>query len=374
MVNIERELEREAEEVVRGILDGLGGFSVSSRQGQSVGDIGCDVVIEAKSSEAEFRIALEVKKRITPQTAISLCERMQRLPDDLIPVIYAPVISPRVADIANEFGIGYVDRAGNCRLRSVGGRLLIDRRGYKSPSRSPKRIADPFSPKSSRIVRAMLSRPAEGWKVRELAEEPDIDVSVGLVSKVKRALVEEGYAVEHKRLLYLRDPVGLLENWAKKYPGPAEQIPMYFRGDAEAAEEAVGQWCRDSDIRYALAGFSAAWRIAPEVRHNVAAVYVHNRGFDREVFDKLSSFKGGKRVETGANLLLWRPFDRSVFADSEPPSQVEKPRTSALQTFLDVKRLAGRGEEAAVAIYEKHLGRQLQEAAQRVKELQHEEL
>lgn len=374
MVNIERELEREAEEVVRGIFDDLGGFSVSSQRGRSVADAGCDMVIEAKSSEARFRIALQVKTRITPQTTISLCEKMRQLPDDLIPVIYAPVISPRVAEIANEFAVGYVDRAGNCRLRSVGDLLLIDRRGYKSPSRPPKGVADPFSPKSSRIVRALLGRPAEGWKVRELADHTDVDVSVGLVSKVKRTLVEEGYAIEHKRLLYLRDPVGLLENWAKKYPGPGEQIPMYFRGDAEAAEEAVGKWCQNNDIRYALAGFSAAWRIAPEVRHNVAAVYVHNRGFDREVFDELGSYQGGKRVETGANLLLWRPFDHSVFADSNPPSRAEKPRTSALQTYLDLKRLAGRGEEAATAVYEKHLAHQLQEAARRVKELQHEEL
>jgi len=46
MVNIERELEREAEQVVRGILDDLGGFSVSSQHGRSVGDTECDVVIE----------------------------------------------------------------------------------------------------------------------------------------------------------------------------------------------------------------------------------------------------------------------------------------------------------------------------------------
>jgi len=374
MVNIERELEREAEEVVRSVFDDLGGFSVRLQHEQPVGDTGCDVVMEAQSPGAVFRIALAVRKRITPQTTISLCERMRQCPADVIPVLYAPVISQRVADIAGGFGIGYLDRAGNCRLRSAGDRLLIDRRGYKSPSRAPKGVADPFSPKSSRIVRALLGQPAKGWKVRELAECADVTVSVGLASKVKRTLVEEGYAVEHKRLLYLRDPIGLLENWVKKYPGPAEQIPLFFRGDTEAAEEAVGKWCRDNNIRYALAGFSAAWRLAPEVRHRVAAVYVDSRGFDREVFRKLGSYQGGHRAETGANLLLWRPFDRSVFADSGPPSQAEEPRTSALQTYLDLKRLAGRGEEAAMAVYEKHLARQLQESARRVKELQHETL
>ena len=374
MVNTERELEREAEGVVRGILADLGGFHVSSQHERSVGDVRSDLILQVTSPEGEFRIAVEVKTRITPQTAISLCQRMQQLPDDLIPAIYAPVISPRVADIAQQFGVGYVDQAGNCRLRSARGGLLIDRRGYKSQSRPPKGVADPFSPKSSRIVRALLSGPARGWKVRELAEHPNVDVSVGLVSKVKRALVEEGYAIEHKRLLYLRDPIGLLENWAKKYPGPREQIPMYFRGDAGAAEQAVAKWCQDNGIQYALSGFSAAWRIAAEVRHSVAAVYVDSGGVDREVFDKLHSYKGAKRVETGANLLLWRPFDSSVFANSESPNRAEKPFTSALQTYLDLRRLAGRGEEAAAAIYEKHLGPKLQEAAQRVEELRHAEL
>jgi len=374
MVNNERDLGREAERVVRGILDDLGGFSVRSEHDATVRGRQGDMLVQATSGNAKFAILIEAKTRITPQTAISVCQRMQGLPSHMIRAIYAPVISPRVAEIAEQFGVGYVDQAGNCRLRSAAGGLLIDRRGHKPPSRPPRAIADPFSPKSSRIVRALLSRPAEGWKVRELSEHPDVDVSVGLVSKVKRALVEEGYAIEHKRLVYLRDPVALLENWAKKYSGPTERIPMYFRGDAEAAEQAVGRWCRDNDIQYALAGFSAAWRIAPEVRHNVAAVYVHSRGFDHVLINRLSSYDGGKRVETGANLQLWRPFDLSVFSNSEPRSRAGPPATSALQTFLDLKQIAGRGEEAAAAVYEKHLGDQLQEAAERVRELRHGEL
>ena len=146
---------------------------------------------------------------------------------------------------------------------------------------------------------------------------------------------------------------------------------MYFRGDAEAAERAVGNWCRDNDVHYALAGFSAAWRLAPEVRYNVGAVYVDSRGYDREVFSKLSSYQGGKRVETGANLLLWRPFDPSALVGSRPESPSEAPVTSAIQTFLDLKRMAGRGEEAAAAVYERRLASQLQEAAQRGEEMRH---
>ena len=290
-------------------------------------------------------------------------------------MVFASVISPRVAEILEQYGVGYVDQAGNCRVRSARHRLLIDRHGYKSPVRVPKGIADLFSPKSSRIVRAMLAQPFKGWKVRELAMHADVGVSVGLAAKVKQTLIEESYASEHDRQLYLRDPVGLLENWAKYYAekhlGPADQITMYFRGSTEEAEQAVAHWCRDNDIPYALAGFSAAWRLAPEVRYNVGAVYVDSHGFDGEMLGKLGTYQGGKPVETGANLLLWCPYDASVLVGSRKESEAELPVTSAIQTFLDLRRLGGRGEEAAVAVYERLLAQPLKEAAQQIEDMQH---
>jgi hypothetical protein len=374
MVDNDRKTEREAESAVRRILDELGGFSLDAQRHRRIGDREWDLVVQATSAEAQFQLAIDVKARITPQTAISVCEKMRQLPAPFIPVIYAPVVSPRVAEIGEQYGIGYVDQAGNCRLRSARHGLLIDRRGYRPSTRPPKAIADLFSQKSSRIVRALLTRPYRGWKVRELAQDRDVAVSVGLASKVKQALIEEGYAIEHQKLLYLRDPIGLLQNWAEKYPGRAEQIPLYFRGNAEAAEQAVGDWCRDNNLEYALAGFSAAWRLAPEVRYNVAAVFVDSRGFDRPMLDRLGSYQGGKRVDTGANLLLWRPFDRSVLAGRRTASDTGAPVTSAIQTFLDLKQMAGRGEEAAAAVYERQLVRELREAAERVQEMRHDEL
>ncbi len=94
-----------------------------------------------------MQIAVEARSRITPQTAISLGERMQRVPEGMIPVVYAPVISPLVAEIVEQFGVGYVDQAGNCRLHCARDGILIDRRGYKSAARPPRGVADVFSPK-----------------------------------------------------------------------------------------------------------------------------------------------------------------------------------------------------------------------------------
>jgi hypothetical protein len=374
MVNTERQTIKNAEDSIRRIFDELSDGYIEIQRNALGTSSPCDVVLQVTSKEAKFDVLVQAKARITPQTAMSVCERLAKTPRSVIPLVFAPVISPRVAEILGQCGIGYVDQAGNCRIRSTRHRLLIDRQGYKSPARPPKGIADLFAPKSSRIIRAMLAQPVKGWQVRELAVHRDIEVSAGLVAKVKRTLIEESYAIEHERLLYLRDPVGLLENWAKSNSGPAEQLPMFFRGNTEEAEQAVAQWAQDNNIAFVLGGLSAAWRLAPEVRYNVAAVYVERHGFDREMLDHLESYQGGKTVETGANLLLWRPYDRWVFVGSYRESGNGLPVASAIQTYLDLKRLGGRGEEAAAAVYEKLIAGPLKEAAQQIEKMRHANL
>lgn len=230
-------------------------------------DTGWDAVLQVKGPAANWTIAIEAKTRLTPQTALSVREQVDRYAEStkaIIPVVYAPVISPRVAQILKERDIGFVDAAGNCWIRSLANHLLIERTGFRAPRGRTEPSIDPFKPKSSRIVRTMLSRPEKGWQVRELADDANVRVSLGLVVKVKRALVEEGFAIERDKRVYLRDPGGLLNAWSEKYAGPAEQIPLYFRGDAAAAEEAAGRWCKARGLQFALAGFSAAWRLAPK--------------------------------------------------------------------------------------------------------------
>ena len=306
-----------------------------------------DLILEVQFGKAKIRLAVEARTRITPQTALMNWPRRPSSSTGPIPVVYAPVISARIAEILRQQQIGYADGVGNCWLVSAPQRLLIERTGFQADRRKTPAAVDLFSPKSSRIVRALLSRPLEGWQVRQLAEHPDVEVSAGLVVKVKRGLLAEGYAVEHERRLYLRDPVGLLNAWSRGYSGPAERTALYFRGETYEAERAVAGWCARQGLRHALAGFSAGWRLAPKVRYHVASVYLEDRGFDPPLVNEMLSQLGGKRVDTGPNLFLWRPYDRSVFAGSGPVGGEPSPATSVVQTFLDLKREAGRGEDAS---------------------------
>ena len=324
-----------------------------------------DIAVVCRTLGTSYHFDINYRERLTPQIADELFVRLRNdpAPSGQVRVVYAPVISPRVAEIARRRGISHLDFAGNCRIVDPSSGLAIIRSGILNPASSREQtIADPFSPKSSRIVRLMLHEPARGWHVTELAEHPDVRVSVGLASKVKQALLRENYALVRDRLLYLNQPADVLEAWTRNYSGPAVQRNFYVRGELPEVEGRVSAWCEQANIEYALARFSAAWRHAPDVRYAVASLYVGADAFQDRALESLQSQCGTREVDTGANLVLLTPFDESVFVRRTPtPEQTSSP----LQTYLDLRSLAGRGDEAAEAVFERHLRPTLESAGDR---------
>ena len=359
MAETDKHLAR-LEQLIRDTFADLGDFE--SVWEPSVDDAHPTVLVVSKSPRQTYRFDVKVRARITPQIADDLFERLQKepLPDRVVRIVYAPMISQRVADIARQHGISFVDYAGNCHIVDRSAGLLISRSGIPNEASSQKQnMADPFSPKSSRIVRAMLHEPERGWQVSELAEHPDVDVSAGLVSKVKQALIRESYAVVCNRLLYLKHPLDLLAAWTRDYPGSPSQRQFYMRGDTEEVEGRLADWCEKSNIEYALARFSAAWRHASEVRYSVASMYVGSKALSARWLESLRVDCGAKEVESGANLVLLTPY-KSVFV--RRPSAPEQ-TTSPLQTYLDLQSMAGRGSEAAEAVFDKYLRKALESAS-----------
>ncbi len=368
MVKNENKLGRDAAETIEQVLESVTGNRVHITHTPATKHGKPDLIIRANSGGKKFLLVVEAKKRITPQTALSTIYQAQHYATVNIPVIYAPVISPRVAEIARQNNVGYFDQAGNCYVRAPKAGVLIVRQGFVGKRHPPKPAIDLFAPKSSRIIRLMLSRPAEGWRITQLAKHLDVRVSPGLVTKVKNSLAEESYAIVYNRLLYLRDPQNLLDAWSAKYTGPAEQRLFYLRGDAANAEKIICDFCHGHKLTFALAGLSAAWEIAPEVRQGMATIYIEARGWHRQMLESLETL-GLKRVDTGANVQIWLPYDESVFAGRDQARS--NPATSPIQTYLDIKRFAGRGEDAARTIFDKYLRDGFIAAAKQAEELKH---
>lgn len=309
-------------------------------------------VVDGKSRVVRF--AIGYRGRVTPQTASPILDRLiesNRSSND-VPVLFAPTITPRVAAMASERRVSFIDGAGNCRIIDPRSGLFIERCGRVDASlRRKQRISDAFSPKSSRVIRAMLHEPSKGWKIEELAGHRDVGVSVGLVAKVKAWLIQEGYGDVSGRRLSLTRPADLLNDWAKRYTGAVRQTGYYLRGDTPKVEEIVGSWCELEGFDYALARLSAAWRLAPDIRYTVATLYIHSDdvGYE-ELAGSLRKGCGATEVDTGANLLVLEPRDSSVFVRAGGTPVI---CTSPLQTYLDLRFTQGRGADVAQTIFDR---------------------
>jgi hypothetical protein len=102
--------------------------------------------------------------------------------------LIAPSLSEVLVEHCRERGLSCLDLNGRQWIRAQG--VLVDRkpseeRRYRPPLLPP----DVFQPKSSRLVRALLSQPDRAWSQGELGERTGL--SPGLVSRLVRHLVNE---------------------------------------------------------------------------------------------------------------------------------------------------------------------------------------
>jgi len=339
--------------VLREILQADAGLiAVRTESEVSAAETQIDLLVTAESQAGvEYRFAVEERQSITPRAAGPLFDRMATLAPDFIPLLFCPAISPRVAELAQKAGVSWCDSAGNCRIQKLSPPLLIVRDG-REPVRSERsKLADPFSPKSSRIVRVLLSELNRTWSVHELAEHKDAQVSTGLVSKVRQSLVQDAYISIGIRGTSVRDADGLLKAWGDHYRGPVSRQFYFALGEPDDIERRLFDWCRRNGLTITLSGFSAAWKLAPMVRTPVVTAYIEPMQSLATLSDQLTDETGITPVETGANLILWEPYDTSVFADRRFSEDTQLSWTSPVQTWLDLVQMKGRGQEAADEVY-----------------------
>jgi hypothetical protein len=284
------------------------------------------------------------KHHFSPQTALAVLQLTKLLPPNGQLLLCAPYISPRVAELCWEQRANYIDSVGNCRLVAPGIYISVSTNANRPwPIKS---TVDPFATKSSRIVRALLTHPDREWQVQQLAH--DANVSIGLVSKVKRTLIEEAYLEERDRLLRLRDPAKLLQDWAAHYRPRVKPVQLFATGRPTETEARLAEWCRQKKIAYAITQLAAAWRYAPMVRFDRSVIYIDKKVASEANLSALLRHIDAREVDTGANCTLWITDDPAVFVDSGEIDAVNI--VSPLQLYLDLMTLPGRGEEAAQEI------------------------
>jgi hypothetical protein len=248
----------------------------------------------------------------------------------------APYISPQAAEICLKDGVGYIDYAGNSYLSF--GQVYIEQTGRPNPFRTRRDLTSLYSPKASRVLRVLMNNPGKTWRMQDLANEAR--VSLGQVANVKKLLLDREWITTQQDGFSLIEPWKLLEEWSNGYTYRKNQVRNFYslKGILEI-EADLARVCSEESIEYALTGFSGAARFAPAVRYNRAMAFVYNMPEDAVSLLNL------KEVESGANVMLLRPFDEGVFYGTQVIDDIRI--VSPVQIYLDLIGYKGRGGEAA---------------------------
>jgi hypothetical protein len=343
-----KDMLRKADVSIRAVLFGVPFIELlDSRTEARIGDKDIDLLLNAMVSGKPVKFLVEAKSQGEPRLvriAVSQLKDYLRDAKDSYGIFVAPFLSDASRQICREAGVGCIDLAGNAFLSFRN--IFVDISGKPNPFPVSRLSRSVFSPKSSRVLRALLADPSKRWYVEDLSRETGI--SIGLTSRVKQSLLSMEWIKEENKSFFLVKPEEALSQWVGNYSYEKNTAVSFYSGLAEdELEAAVVKECEKRGLRYGLALFSGARKVAPFVRFMRFFSYIE--GNIEDVAEALQF----KRVDTGANVTLLQPYDEGVFYGLQNMNGIKV--VSDIQLYLDLKGYKGRGEEAAQAIFEKRI-------------------
>lgn len=325
---------------------------------------GFDAAARLRTTGGKYAtLFVECKKDLRPAAFPTWAKARAKLAAERrgTPLLGQPVVSARMAELCRESGWSWLDLSGNCRI-DVPGLLHIERSGAPPIRRPHSGGANLGTAAAARVLRVLLSPGCAGrlWTQRDLQShtcwgiEGVAPVSLGLVNKVIRHLLDEGFVERMaNRGIRVRDPAGLLAAWGAAYRFDRHERRGYFTLLKGSLAQELYKVALGAAEAMVYAAFSAAERQAAHVRQPKTWVYV-----SPPYLDALVDAAEAKEVDSGENLVVLLPEDPGVFlsfeADSADAGQTI-PCTDPVQTYVDLLYCGGRGEEGAQALLEQRI-------------------
>lgn len=295
-------------------------------------------VLKLKLDGHELRFEAAFRLNPTARDVDRIAENARSNPAILI----APLLSDVLVGYCRDRGIQCADLNGRVWVRA--GAVLIDRspsgeRRYR-PLLTPP---DPFQPKSSRLVRALLSHPDRGWTQRELIARTGL--SPGLVSRLTRYLISEGWVEEAVRVLNLQRPDSLLDAWAAEDDWAKRTTLREYSLMETDPERVARRLIRSFPSRQPVV--FTQW-FAANLRHPytpppVISAYVPTL----PTGDVLKSL-GARSVGGGGTLWLIVPNDDGVFRETQQVGEFNL--ACDAQVYLDLLQVGLRGPDQGKAL------------------------
>ncbi len=276
------------------------------------------------------RKLLQVKSGAAGRAVLLLCPH---LPDAL------------AADLRTA-GINHADLNGRLFVKTPS--FLLDREPKRSAYRNQGVELNPFTLKSSRVVRVLLSHRAQEWTQAQLELRTGISrasVSLTLTDLIERKLVEQTRpGNRHVAALYrvqdfnrMLDAWGEEDDWRKRtHVRQYSMLAANLVELAEAARDALG-----AENVFFTQWFAAHLR-HPHTTPPLVSAYLKKR--------PLSEITWARPVDNGGNLWLITPKDEGVFQEAQTAARFNL--VSDIQIYLDLLPVGQRGPEQAQALRE----------------------
>lgn len=311
-----------------------------------------DAKFDLEFGDTRVEVYAEVKNICTPKLVEQIApwlSQMKAMQKDAAFALVCPAISQQTQRLCFERNVDFIDLAGNVFI-TVPGKLLLQRVGLESRQEiSPSFYRNPFSGKSSRVLRVLLQKP-KAWTLTELSEELasesrrsqcglSFDVSFSLASRVLRSLEEELLVTRRNSTILVPEPRRLLTRWAQEYK---ERYKWYLRRsfkisnpfgpDLQSVRRGVDRLIKPQC--YAFTGAAAASVAAPFVDVDPIDLFVS----DEAGAEYLRASISGTSI--GPDLRVIYAYDAGVFIYSTLKEGI--PLVSDIQSYLDLFARGGR--------------------------------
>lgn len=317
-----------------------------------INDVKIDLLLTLNLKGKDNVIICEVKSSGAPSHLLPATIQLKKVLEKYkegYPVIIAPYISQRSAEICRQNKVGFIDLEGNAFLSF--GNVLIDKRMKERVRVEKKETKEIFSPRATRILRVLLeNRTGQRWLISDLAKEAN--VSLGYTSEVLTALALQGYIEKKKRKGFqLKEKAALLDRWASLYAFSQNNITSFYtlEKDFSVLFRKIADTSKTLNSKSALTLLSAVSIVAPYVaRVSDIYLYVEN---DIDIWRKKLDLRS---VDSGASFYLAFPYDEGVFYGSRRIKDI--PVVGNIQLYLDLFKFPARGKEQADYIRQKLIG------------------
>lgn len=287
-------------------------------------------VVEMKPNSSPGNIALGVRQ-------VQKCARSGG--KNAVPVIAVPHMTGSGRQICEEAGVGWLDLSGNGLISAPGLRVRVD--GRPDRFRQVGRPANLFAPKSSRVVRWLLTHPGRYWTQRDLSRQTGLDE--GHLSRLVARLEEQQYVIrDSDGALGVRDPDVLLDAWRESYSFNRHHLVkghIPARSPENLLHDITGKLAA-MNVQHAATGLAGAWLVDGFAGFRLVTVYVRHPVPDDSLADL-----GWRAEERGANVWLVVPDDEGVFQGANQRDGVWC--VHPVQVYLDLKAHPERAPEAA---------------------------